>query len=359
MEPLEWTVEEPKARRLDRWLSERCPQWSRTRLRQCIDAGEVTVNGEQRPARYKLSAGDQVALSAPPQTTDTSLQPEAIALDIIREDDHILVVNKAADMVVHPAPGHTNGTLAGALLAHCGPSLREAGGEDRWGIVHRLDRQTTGLLVAAKTAPAYERLVAALAARTIHRHYVALVLGNFPESGGTIDRPIGRRASDRKRMSVNPDGRPARTHWQVLHQAQVGIALLGLRLETGRTHQIRVHLQNIGRPVLGDPEYGLSRARTMQEFGSEVRGPLARHWPERQMLHAARLAFRHPCSDDEIWDLQSPLPPEMDVLCEALLEPGWREALAQWLQAPLRIETLETTMTGTTDDDEDDTKDVF
>jgi 23S rRNA pseudouridine1911/1915/1917 synthase len=278
--------------RLDQLLA--APLGSRARAQRLIDDGRVTVDGAVRPKRHRVAAGERVEVASDelrpggvPGATDV---PFAIAY----EDEHLLVVDKPAGVVVHPARGHRGDTLAEALAG------RVAGGEDpaRAGIVHRLDRDTSGLLVVARSETAHRSLQAQIRARTVRREYLALVEGCPPARSGTIDAPIGRDRRVRTRMSTDTDvPRVARTHF-TLELALPDAALLRVVLETGRTHQIRVHLQAIGHPVAGDPEYG-----TPGRFG------LA-----RQFLHATRLAFAHPVTGAAI-DVRSPLPPELaDVL---------------------------------------------
>jgi 23S rRNA pseudouridine1911/1915/1917 synthase len=331
--PLRWTVEpaEPDAaadaptrRRLDRWISDRLPDRARNRIQQDIAAGRVRVNGVAEPARRDLRDGDQIEYHVPPELS-VKLLPESIPLTIVFEDDHIIVINKPAGLVVHPAPGHASGTLANALLAHCGPSLEGVGGEGRWGIVHRLDAGTSGLLVAAKTAPAYEALVAAMAERQIGRKYLGLAVGRMQEETGTIDRPIGRRRSDRKRMGIVKDGREARTDWRVVLQSG-GLALLALTLHTGRTHQIRVHLQAIGRPILGDADYGWTRPRSLESIDLNLRPQLAAIWPDRPMLHATRLELTHPIESERALAFDATPPADFGAVAEMFWGASWRGA---------------------------------
>jgi 23S rRNA pseudouridine1911/1915/1917 synthase len=326
-----FTVTEDAGVRLDRWLADALQGRARHRIQLDLEAGRVLVNGAPQPARYKVREGDAIEYDIPDEVS-TRLQPEAIPLSIVFEDEHLLVLDKPAGMVVHPAPGHAGGTVANALLAHCGPSLEGAGGEDRWGIVHRLDNLTSGLMMAAKTPQAYEKLVVALAERRIRRRYLGIALGMFRLNAGTIDQPIGRRRNQRKRMGIVADGRPSRTDWTLLCQDHQ-LALLGLRLHTGRTHQIRVHLQSIGRPILGDEEYGWTKARTLQALPQRLRPAIAGVWPGRQMLHAAHLAFEHPIIPDCRIDLSSPPPADMRAVLETVWPDLWPERLEQWLAA--------------------------
>ncbi len=276
--------------RLDRFLA--APLGSRAQAQRLIDAGAVAVDGRPRGKGDHVRAGEQVTVQASPMPVpaDRSTAPAPFA--IVYEDEYLLVLDKPAGVVVHPARGHREGTLVQALAARVG------GGEDpeRPGIVHRLDRDTSGLLVVARSEEIHRRLKAALAARRIEREYTTLVQGRPPSRTGTIDAPIGRDRHARTRMSIDSDEpREARTHF-TLAEALPTSSLLLVRLETGRTHQIRVHMQAIGHPVCGDPQYG-----TAGLFGLE-----------RQFLHASRLTFVHPQTGDPL-ALQSPLPADLDA----------------------------------------------
>jgi 23S rRNA pseudouridine1911/1915/1917 synthase len=288
--------------RLDRWLAARVPSLSRARLQSLIDAGLVLVEGRPRKAAHRLAGGERVEVSVPPPPPET-LVPEPVALAIVHEDEHVLVVDKPVGMVVHPGAGHAGGTLAAAVLAHA-PQVAGVGGPRRPGIVHRLDRQTSGLLVLAKTARAYEVLTRQLAARTVSRRYLAVVHGHPTPDAGTIDRPIGRHPTDRTRMAVRPpgQGRRAVTLWRVL-QRFPRFTLVEARLQTGRTHQIRVHLASLGHPVVGDEVYGARRASPV---------PLDGH-----ALHAIELAFDHPHTGVRM-NFVSPLPARMERLLSHL-----------------------------------------
>lgn len=272
--------------RLDLFLAG--PLGSRARAQRLIDGGRVTVDGAVRPKRHRLGGGERIAVAPDPEPDGAAAEPVPFA--VAYEDEHLLVVDKPAGVVVHPAPGAPTGTLAQALAG------RAAGGPDptRPGIVHRIDRDTSGLLVVARSEEAYERLRAMMAARTITREYLALVVGTPPARRGTIDAPIGRDRRVRTRMSTDTDEpREARTHF-ALERALPGHALLRVTLETGRTHQIRVHLQAIGHPVVGDREYGHGPALGL----------------DRQFLHATRLAFAHPLTGAPV-DVSSPLPADL------------------------------------------------
>ena len=273
--------------RLDRFLSE--PLGSRARAQAQIDAGRVRVDGRVRPKRHTLSPGEVVVVQAddPPQAAPAA---PGVRFGVAYEDDHLVVVDKPAGLVVHPARGHHTGTLAQALAG------RAFGGEDpyRAGIVHRLDRDTSGLLVVAKSDEVHRALKALLAARQLRREYLTLVDGRPPARTGTIEAPIGRHRNDRVLMSIDTDEpREARTHFEIERMLR-GATLLRVVLDTGRTHQIRVHLAAIEHPVCGDPQYG-----TAGEYGLR-----------RQFLHAARLAFTHPVTGEDI-DVSSPLPEDL------------------------------------------------
>ena len=280
--------DEAAGTRLDRFLA--TPLGSRARAQALIDGGQVRVDGSVRPKRHLVAAGEAIEIDDTVVEFDGGVPDETAPFDVAYEDEHLLVVDKPAGVVVHPARGHRAGTLAQALEG------RAAGGEDPWraGIVHRLDRDTSGLLVVAKNNAVHQALKALLAHRGLRREYLALVDGHPPARTGTIDAPIGRHRRDRKLMSIDSeDPREARTHFEI-ERLLSAAALLRVALDTGRTHQIRVHLAAIGHPVCGDPQYG-------------IRG---RYGLTRQFLHATRLAFVHPVTGAEI-DVSSPLPPDL------------------------------------------------
>jgi len=294
--------------RLDRALAVLFPQHSRSRLQQWIRAGHVSVAGSQPRPRDAVTAGDEVVLRVPCEPAGDVVRPQPIPLDVVYEDESVLVIDKPAGMVVHPGAGNPDGTLQNALLDHA-PELRRV---PRAGIVHRLDKDTTGLLVVARTPEAHTRMVAALQAREMHREYDAIVIGRVI-AGGTLEAPIGRHPVDRVRMAVRRGGRPAVTHYRVRERYRAHTRLR-VWLETGRTHQIRVHLAHAGHPVLGDPVYG-GRLRLPAGAGAELAGALRAF--RRQALHAARLALAHPATG-ELVTFEAPPPPDMQRLVEVL-----------------------------------------
>ena len=278
-----------EASRIDQFLASQLPALSRSRIQDLIKSGHVTLNGKPTKANARLRLGETVALEEPPAVA-VETRPEAIALEVLFEDDDLIVINKGPDMVVHPAAGNWEGTLVNALLYHCG-ELSGIGGEQRPGIVHRLDKDTSGCLVAAKNDLAHQGLSKQFAGREVSKIYLALVLGRLPKPNGIIDAPIARHPVDRKKMAVvgpGGTGRSARTDWRVL-QALGEASLVECTLHTGRTHQIRVHLKHLGYPLLGDPVYG------------RVAG-----YP-RQMLHAWKLGFLHPRTGERM-SFESPIP---------------------------------------------------
>ena len=291
--------------RLDRALALWLPELSRARLQRMVDAGDVEVAGQRAKPAYRLRTGEVVTGSVPEPVPADHLEPEAIELAVSFEDDDVIVIDKPPGLVVHPGAGHRSGTLVHALLHHCGDSLSGIGGVLRPGIVHRLDKGTSGLLVAAKHDQAHQHLAAQFKAHSIDREYLALVRGSPGEDRGSIDAPIGRSHSDRKKFSTRTrSGRHAITHWSV--ERRMGpMTLLRVRLETGRTHQIRVHLTSVGLPIAGDPVYGGGRAVT-RELGLT-----------RQALHAARLGFEHPSRGERLV-FESDLPDDLAQVIEGL-----------------------------------------
>lgn len=269
---------------------------SRTQAATLIANGHVAVDGRPERASYRPRPGQRVSVEVPPPPGRDVLA-ESIPLHVVFEDEWLLVVDKPAGMVVHPAPGHWSGTLVNALMGRAAAS-RADGEPERAGIVHRLDKETSGLLLVAKTGDVHRRLTAAIAHRQVRRLYAALTWGHLGADQLTIDRPVGRDPRDRKRMAIVSTGRPARTDFARLARFDA-VDLLRARLSTGRTHQIRVHLASVGHPVVGDDVYGGSGGRRL--------GGLA---PHRHFLHAAWLTFRHPVSGD-VMDLRSALPPDL------------------------------------------------
>lgn len=277
--------------RIDALLARTVDGLSRSAAQKLLEDGCVTMAGVPLRKNYKCTAGDCFVLRLP-ALEETPLIAQNIPLDVVYEDEDLIVVDKPRGLVVHPAPGHPDGTLVNALLWHCGDSLSGIGGEKRPGIVHRIDKDTSGLLIAAKNDFAHQRLSAQLADRSLSREYEAVARGSFREDSGTVSHPIGRHPTDRKRMAVTEkNSRPAVTHWQVLARYQ-GYCRICCRLETGRTHQIRVHMASIGHPLLGDYTYG---------------APSPDKGLAGQCLHARRLKFIHPRSGEHI-QLQSQLP---------------------------------------------------
>ncbi len=290
------------AQRLDKALVVLLPQFSRTQVQHLIDEGDVLVNDKETKASQKLNAGDQVYVF-PPEVIEMNVEPQNIPLDIVYEDDDLLVINKPVDMVVHPAPGHHNDTLVNALLFHF-QTLSSVNGVVRPGIVHRIDKDTSGLLMIAKNDEAHEKLAAQLKDKTAYRRYLALVKGEIPHPEGTIRAPIGRSRSDRKKMAVVSEGKAAVTNFKVLERFH-GFTLIECLLETGRTHQIRVHLNYIKFPIVGDQVYG-----GKNDYGFQS-----------QLLHAATLSFMHPKTDKRI-TVDAPLPAIFEKALEKLRTEG-------------------------------------
>lgn len=290
--------------RLDRYLARNLPDLSRSQIQRLIRDGQVAVGEETPKPGTPVSPGMRVVVRIPPPPSE-EITPQPIPLDVVYEDDDLLVVNKPAGMVVHPSHGHSQGTLVNALLARY-PHLT-AGDSGRPGIVHRLDRDTSGLIVVAKTEQALDHLRRQFKSRKVQKTYLALVHGQPPAPEGVIEAPLGRDPRQRQRMTVIADGRPARTHYKV--REQLGdYSLLSIAPETGRTHQIRVHLSWLGAPVAGDPVYGPERGarRVKSEMGLE-----------RQFLHAWRLSFERPGGEESV-SLEAPLPVELQQAIELL-----------------------------------------
>jgi len=293
--------------RLDQALARLLPQYSRSRLQGWIDTGAVKVDGRQLRGRDKVVGGEKVLIEARVEP-DRQVTAEEIPLDVVFKDRALLVINKPAGLVVHPGAGNAAHTLQNALLA-VDPKLAVV---PRAGIVHRLDKDTSGLLVVARTPEVHTALVAAISAREVDRHYIALCTGVMT-AGGTVDEPIGRHRSLRTRMAVRGDGRPAVTHYRVLKRFRAH-TLVRAELETGRTHQIRVHLSHIGYPIVGDPEYG---GRRRLPAGASPELVAALEGFRRQALHAAQLKLEHPVSGKEMaWE--APLPGDMEALLKVM-----------------------------------------
>ena len=293
MEPiLLQTSEEDRGARLDAFLARAMEDLTRSAAAKAIEEGRVLVSGKVPSKSLKLTGNETIEFT-PEEPAPIDAVPQDIPLDVVYEDDDVIVVNKPSGLVLHPAPGHSDGTLVNALLFHCGASLSGVGGALRPGIVHRIDRDTSGLIIAAKNDYAHQFLSAQLADHTLARTYECIVVGNLREDSGTVDAPIARDSRDRKRMAVVPGGRRAVTHWTVLARYP-GYTHVQCRLETGRTHQIRVHMAYLGHPILGDTVYGAKKP---------VPGLTG------QCLHAVGLQFIHPRTK-ELVSLSCPLPGE-------------------------------------------------
>ena len=292
METLNFNITEGNSNiRIDRYLAEQCPDLSRSYIQKLVKDGAVFVNNRQIKANYKVHPQDQVILTIPDMQVPDIL-PENIPLDILYEDQWLLVVNKPKDMVVHPSAGHMEGTLVNAVMAHCGEHLSGINGVLRPGIVHRIDKDTTGALLICKDDTVHRDLAEQLKVHSIKRRYRAIVQGNLKEDQGTVDAPVGRHPTDRKKMAVNyKNGKEAVTHYQVLERFG-NATYIECRLETGRTHQIRVHMASLGHPLLGDTIYGSSK------------NP---YHLQGQALHAMILGFVHPITREYL-EFQAPLP---------------------------------------------------
>jgi pseudouridine synthase, rluA family len=292
--------EESKNQRLDAFLASSLDGLTRSQATRLIESGEVAVDGKPVSKSYKLAGGEDIAVTLP-EPEPVEAVPQDIPLDVVYEDADVIVVNKPSGMVVHPAPGHPDGTLVNALLYHCAGTLSGVGGALRPGIVHRIDRDTSGLIIAAKNDAAHQYLSAQLADHTLARTYECIVAGALREDRGTVDAPIARHPTDRKRMAVVAGGREAVTHWEVIARYP-GYTHVRCRLETGRTHQIRVHMAYIGHPILGDTVYGAKK---------EVPGLTG------QCLHAVGLRFLHPRTH-EVMELSCPLPEEFTRMLQKI-----------------------------------------
>lgn len=288
--------------RIDRYLSEQYPEHSRSYLQKLIKDGNVLVNGKHIKSNYKLSEEDEIQIEIP-EPKEVDIQAEPVPLDIIYEDSDIIVLNKQKDMVVHPCPGHYTGTLVNGLLYHCKDQLSGINGELRPGIVHRIDKDTTGLLVICKNDHAHNFIAEQLKVHSITRKYHAIVYHNIGEEEGSVDAPIGRNPNDRKKMAVNyKNGKRAVTHYKVLERLKGQYTYIECSLETGRTHQIRVHMSHIHHPLLGDEVYGPKKDKF------HLQG---------QCLHAKVLGFIHPTTK-EYMEFTSPLPEYFEQLLEKL-----------------------------------------
>jgi len=294
-----YTIEEQHAgERIDKAVSSLQTEWSRTQIGNWVSEGVLTVNGEVVKPKYKVRTGDVIEITVP-EVEELEIVAEDLNLEIIYEDADVLVVNKPRGMVVHPAPGHATGTLVNGLMHHC-TDLSGINGVMRPGIVHRIDKDTTGLLMVAKNDVAHESLVNQLVAKTVTRKYTALVHGHIAHDKGTIDAPIGRDTKDRQKQAVVDSGKHAVTHFQVIERFG-DYTLVECRLETGRTHQIRVHMNYIGFPLAGDPKYG---PRKTIDFGGQV-------------LHAGVLGFTHPVTGEYL-EFSTPIPEDFQQLLASL-----------------------------------------
>ena len=298
--------------RLDRWLAGAVAGMTRSHARRLIDGGHVTVDGEPARPAHRLRPGAIVRLEEP-EPEPSGVEPQAIPLRILHEDEEILVLDKPAGLVIHPAAGNPDGTLVNALLHHCRGRLSGIGGVERPGIVHRLDKDTTGVMVVAKTDRAHLALTRAFQWRRVTKTYVAVVYGEPAAPEGVVDAPIGRHPRDRKRMAVVTGGRPARTLYRVVERLG-GTALLHCRLVTGRTHQVRVHMAHAGHALVGDPLYAGRQWRNLGEPAASA----CRRFP-RQALHAWRLELDHPVTGERL-TFEAPLPPDIQRLLATLRE---------------------------------------
>jgi len=314
--PLSWTIPSEEAgNRLDRHLAGRLGQ-SRHQVQRWIGEGRVQLNGSATKPATKVEAGDTVACALPETPRDPGLAPQDGPLSILYEDPHLLVLDKPPGVAVHPGAGRDSGTLANFLLARY-PEIAEVGGPGRPGIVHRLDLNTTGLLVVARTADTYYGLTTAFAERRVEKTYQAMAYGTPREANGTIELPIGRHRGDRKKMTVRRDGRPATTRYR-RRQDAAGICRLEVEILTGRTHQIRVHLKALGHPLVGDPVYGEARWRGLPRPSQRA----LRTFP-RPALHAWRLAFTHPVEGHRV-EFEAPIPEDLRHLWTAVTGKIWQ-----------------------------------
>ena len=304
METYEFEIETASTEigmRLDKYLTEQISDQSRSYIQKLLDDNFILVNGRSAKSNYKLRTGDTISVEIP-EAEELDIEPEDIPLDIVYEDADIIVVNKPKGMVVHPAPGHTSGTLVNALMYHCKDSLSSINGVLRPGIVHRIDMDTTGLLVACKSDQAHRILSDKFKIHDIHRVYTAIVYNQFTTDAGTIDKSIARHKTDRKKMAIDPNGRHAVTHYRVIERLKQNFSLVECELETGRTHQIRVHMSSIGHPILGDEIYGPAKCPY------KLQG---------QTLHAKILGITHPATGEYI-EFDAPLPDYFEDLLNKL-----------------------------------------
>lgn len=287
--------------RIDRYISEQSTEFTRSAVQKLLSDEQIHISGKPVKKNYKICGGETIVMELP-AAHDMPPKPQDLPLDIVYEDDDLLVVNKARGMVVHPAAGNWEGTLVNALRFHCGDQLSDANGEIRPGIVHRIDKDTSGLLVVAKTNTAHIHLAQQIQIHAVRREYEAIVCGTVRDSFGVVNQPIGRQKENRKRMAIVEDGRHAVTHYKVLER-YAGYTYMQFRLETGRTHQIRVHMASMGHPIIGDPLYGRKRDRFASIGG--------------QCLHARRLQFVHPRTGQEM-EFYAPRPEYFDQIIEKL-----------------------------------------
>ena len=301
MENYLFEIQEDQQMRLDKYLAEQFPEQTRSYLQKLIKDGEVTVNGKNVKTGYQLSKGDEVSVNIP-EPKELDVEPQKMDLDIVYEDDDVILVNKPKGMVVHPAPGHTTDTLVNGLLYHCKDNLSGINGVARPGIVHRIDRDTTGILIVCKNDMSHNSIAAQLKEHSINRRYRALVHGNLKDDTGTVEGPIGRHPIERKKMAINEkNGKPAVTHYTVLERFG-NYTLIECKLETGRTHQIRVHMTSIGHPLVGDEVYGPAKCPF------KLQG---------QCLHAMVLGFVHPRTE-EYMEFSADLPDYFEDLLRKL-----------------------------------------
>ena len=301
MENYLFEIQEDQQMRLDKYLAEQFPEQTRSYLQKLIKDGEVTVNGKNVKTGYQLSKGDEVSVNIP-EPKELDVEPQKMDLDIVYEDDDVILINKPKGMVVHPAPGHTTDTLVNGLLYHCKDNLSGINGVARPGIVHRIDRDTTGILIVCKNDMSHNSIAAQLKEHSINRRYRALVHGNLKDDTGTVEGPIGRHPIDRKKMAINEkNGKPAVTHYTVLERFG-NYTLIECKLETGRTHQIRVHMTSIGHPLVGDEVYGPAKCPF------KLQG---------QCLHAMVLGFVHPRTE-EYMEFSADLPKYFEDLLRKL-----------------------------------------